>query len=232
PGGETAIERAMTEQVTAIVTMTGASDLGVVLTRFAADLIDYQHAALARGYLADVRQVAEAETAAAAGSSKLTRAAADSLYHLLAYKDEYEVARLMLDDEGLASVADAIDGPIKARWQLHPPILRSMGMDRKIAIPTWMSPGIRLLAKGKRLRGSKLDVFGYAGVRKIERAMIPEYRVALGQITSTLTADNLGEATRLAALAQEVRGYEHLKLERAAEYREALASGLDHLSRG
>ena len=93
-------------------------------------------------------------------------------------------------------------------------------------MPTWVSPFFRVLARLKFLRGTRLDPFGFAEVRVLERALVPEYRDALVRLTSGLRAENLEEAVRIAALPDEVRGYEDLKLERAAKYREELAAAL------
>ena len=96
-------------------------------------------------------------------------------------------------------------------------------------MPTWLAPGFRLLARLKWLRGTPADVFGYAPVRKLERALIPEYRAALDVLIQHLTPANLGEVTRLAGLPETVRGFEELKLARANRYRADLAEGLAKL---
>lgn len=197
------------------------------LRLFASELVEYQNVAYALAYVRDLKRVAEAEASAAPGSSRLTLAAARNLYQLLAYKDEYEVARLMLDEESFDAALDTIDGPSKASWQLHPPLLRAMGLKHKISVPNWMSPLVRLLAKGKFLRGTVADLFGYAEVRRVERAMIVEYRSVLETIVTNLSTDNLKQAVQIAALPSQVRGYEEIKLRRAAEYRAALQDGLN-----
>ena len=208
-----------------LVSTIGADDgLAATITRYAADLVGYQDAAYSRAYVSDLTAIAEREASVRSGSTVLTAATAESLYQLMAYKDEYEVARLMLSDDGLASIADDFDEPVRGKWRLHPPILKSMGLKRKIAIPTWTAPAFRLLARGKRFRGSKLDVFGRARVRRIERQLIDEYRHALGAIATNLGPENFEVSVELARLPQAVRGYEDLKLVRAEEYRERSAA--------
>ena len=142
----------------------------------------------------------------------------------MAYKDEYEVARLLIDADARAEATALADGTGRVRFQLHPPVLRELGMQRKIAFGNWAVPGFRVLARGKRLRGTPLDPFGRTKVRRAERALTSEYLDALADVLADLTADNLGEAVRIAELPDLVRGYEDLKLARIAEFRAQLAA--------
>jgi indolepyruvate ferredoxin oxidoreductase len=146
----------------------------------------------------------------------------------MAYKDEYEVARLALLDESQRRY-EAVGGPgTTVTYHLHPPALRSMGLDRKLRLGRSATPSFRSLRSMKRLRGTRLDPFGYAEVRRVERAMIPEYERAVDALVAALTADRVDEAITIAELPDQVRGYEHLKLERASTYRRELEQ---HLAR-
>jgi len=160
----------------------------------------------------------------------LLAAVAAALFKLLAYKDEYEVARLMTDADGTAAARAVAGGRGRIAWRLHPPILRAMGLRRKIAIGAWATPLVRVLARLRFLRGTPLDVFGYAEVRREERRLPGEYVAALDRILPHLTRENLASAIALADLPDRVRGYEHIKLARIADYRVALARAESELA--
>src|SRR6185436_278511 len=115
------------------------------------------------------------ERAVAPNSARLVEAVAANLFKLMAYKDEYEVARLMTDADGLAAAREVAGKHGRTPGSPTPPRLRAMGLSHKISIPSWAGPAVRLLAKGKRLRGTPLDPFGYAEVRRIERQLPGEY---------------------------------------------------------
>jgi len=109
----------------------------------------------------------------------------------------------------------------------HPPILRALGMKRKIGLRRTARLTFRVLHSMRRLRGTAFDVFGYASLRRTERAMVPEYVAAMRTVAAHLTDANLDEAVAIASLPDRVRGYEHLKAERAAAYRAELASRVE-----
>jgi indolepyruvate ferredoxin oxidoreductase len=185
-----------------------------LVDRLAADLGAYQD----RHYAERFREVvARVE---ARGHAELTEAVATNLHRLMAYKDEYEVARLLL-----------ADAPKGARYLLHPPLLRSLGMRDKIELGSWSRPAFRVLRAMRRVRGTPFDVFGWAHVRRVERAMVPEYIDAVDVVLDHLGDDNIGEAVAIASLADRVRGYEDLKLERATAFRDELAARLERFSR-
>jgi indolepyruvate ferredoxin oxidoreductase len=115
----------------------------------------------------------------------------------------------------------------KIAWRLHPPLLRAIGLEHKIGIPGWAAPAIKLLAKGKRLRGTPLDPFGYTHVRRIERELPREYVAAIDQVLTKLSADRLDDAVALAALPDLVRGYEDIKVRRVETYRQRLREALE-----
>jgi indolepyruvate ferredoxin oxidoreductase len=201
------------------------------LRLLAGDLVDHQDARQASAFLALVSEAADRETAVAPGSTRLALAIARGFHKLLAYKDEYEVARLLLRDEGLAPARRVAGEDARIAWRLHPPLLRALGMKRKIAVGTWAAPAFRLLAKGKRLRGSRLDPFGRTRVRRIERALPGEYRDAMLRVLRDLKAEDLDDAVTIASLPDEVRGYEDIKLGRVNAYRARLAEELERFTR-
>lgn len=153
----------------------------------------------------------------------LLAAVAAALFKLLAYKDEYEVARLMTDPDGMAAARAVAGARGRMAWRLHPPILRALGLRRKLAIDTAAAPLVRMLARLRFLRGTPFDVFGWARVRREERRLPGEYIAVLDRILPRLTRENRASALALAALPDRVRGYEEIKLARIAGYRKALA---------
>lgn len=178
----------------------------------ARELTAYQNKAYADRYLAKIETVRRAE--AALGSEALTRAAAISLYKLMAYKDEYEVARLYSDGRFAAYRAQTFKGG-KAKVWLAPPLLARKGPDgkpKKIAFAPWMLDlAFPTLAKLKGLRGGALDVFGMTAERKMERGLIAEFEADLDRIVAGLTAERLATAVKLAAVPQQIRGFGHVK---------------------
>ena len=188
-----------------------------LLERLTADLVDYQSTAYAAKFTDVVERVA------ALGHDDLTDAVTRNLYKLMAYKDEYEVARLLLLPESRAQ-AQSIGGKrTKVTWLLHPPALRSLGWRNKIHLGRWSTPAFWALRAMRRVRGTPFDAFGWAQVRRVEREMIPEYIAAIGALLPMTTDDNLAEVVAIAALPDRVRGYEHLKMERATAYRAELS---------
>jgi indolepyruvate ferredoxin oxidoreductase len=200
----------------------GDTEVEAVLTRLTADLIDYQNRRLAHRYLDFVAEVEEHERAVAPSSRALTLATAVGYHKLLAYKDEYEVARLLLDDDANRDIR-ALAGPgDRVAWRLHPPTLRALGRSSKIALSTRWRPAIRLLASGRRLRGHWFDPFGWARLRRIERKLPAEYCDVLRTQLASLGPDTLAQAIEVAELPDLVRGYEAVKLVTVAEFRRRL----------
>ena len=204
--------------------------LDQMIERLSADLADYQHDAYAERFQRLVDSARSAERSVAPDSTILTDAVARHFHKLMAYKDEYEVARLALLDESQQSYR-AVGGPdTKITYHLHPPMLRSMGIGSKIKFRRTGDPSFKALRAMKRLRGTKADPFGWATVRRVERAMVPEYEQAITTVLAQLTAANLHEAVEIASLPDQVRGYEHIKLARAESYRAELAQLLSRFS--
>jgi indolepyruvate ferredoxin oxidoreductase len=217
------LPRPLAVRVGALGTLTGLTEL---LTSRVGELIAFQDKRCAEAYLDFVEQTAHREAAVKPGSSMLTNAVATYLYQLTAYKDEYEVARLLTSDEATAA-AEAVGGVgANITWKLHPPMLKALGLKTKIAMGPRTRPMMVALAQGKRVRGTKLDPFGRAHVRVLERELLAEYRKTITTLLRTLTADRVEEATRIASLPDVVRGYEDRKVANAKTYRDQLHTAL------
>jgi indolepyruvate ferredoxin oxidoreductase len=200
--------------------------LSELVERLADDLADYQSGRYADRFRAAVATALEAERRVSPDSTIFTSTVARNLHKLMAYKDEYEVARLFLLSESRERF-EAVGGRrTRVTHHLHPPLLRAIGVDHKIKLRRTARPAFRALRAAKGLRGTLLDPFRWGPVRSIERAMVPEYLRAVEQLAARLTADNLADSVEIAALPDRVRGYEHLKLERARAYRRELADRL------
>jgi indolepyruvate ferredoxin oxidoreductase len=213
--------RALSAEARALVDGVEASgELRRLLEIRVPELIAYQSAAYAREYVDFVRRVAQVEAERAPGSTGLTEAVARHLYKLMAYKDEYEVARLHLDAAVQAQMQGKFGSSARFYWHLHPPLLRALGLSRKIRLGAWFAPAFRLLRAMKGLRGTAFDPFGYAEVRRVERALIGEYRQLLETALVRLSPITHAAVVALAELPDEVRGYEHLKLASVARFRE------------
>jgi indolepyruvate ferredoxin oxidoreductase len=198
------------------------------------DLAEYQDLRYAAKYAAVVRSVAAAERKVSGEGQALAEAVARNLYKLMAYKDEYEVARLHLEDAAAAAVTAEFGEGVSVKWNLHPPALKALGLNRKVALGSWFRPAFSSLVKMRRLRGTPLDVFGYAEVRKIERALVTHYRRLIETAVDKLDADNRDLVVELAALPDLVRGYEEVKLGNVRAYLERVRDvtarlGLPHL---
>ena len=209
-----------------VVDLPDIDDLWSTVRVMAADLVAYQNAAHAARFLDRVEVVARAEQAVDPASVKLTHETARGLHRFMAYKDEYEVARLLLAPEGPIAAEAAGGSPRRIVWHLHPPLLRVLGLKRKLRFGAWSRPLLGVLASGRRLRGTPADPFGRARVRRLERALIEEFDQTIETLLAGLTAETLDEAVRIAALADRVRGFEDLKVRRATEYRAAVSEAL------
>jgi indolepyruvate ferredoxin oxidoreductase len=204
-------------------------ELEATLARFARELGAWGRPRDVLRWIGVVERVARAEEAVRPGSRRLTEVAAASLFKLMAYKDEYEVARLMLDPEANAEAREVAGEGGRIVWLLHPPLLRALGLRRKLAIGSWARPAIRLLARAKGLRGTPFDPFGRARVRRVERALPEEYVAALDRALERLGDESLDRVVELAALPDLVRGYEEIKLGNVERYRKELAAALSSL---
>jgi indolepyruvate ferredoxin oxidoreductase len=190
--------------------------LDEVIARRVAFLTAYQNEAYAERYRSRVEQVQEAEGRLAANSTALTEAVARNLFKLMAYKDEYEVARLYTDGNFAKQVAATFEGK-NLRYEIHlaPPLLArkdpATGVPRKMSFGPWMMKAFGLLAPLKRLRGTPLDIFGYTEERRTERRLIKDYEKLVGEILAGLTPARLPLAVGLASIPGKIRGFGHVK---------------------
>ncbi|GAA3469572.1 indolepyruvate ferredoxin oxidoreductase family protein [Nonomuraea roseola] len=183
------------------------------------DLVAYQSPRYALRYLEAVREVHSRAPVA------ITEAYATQLHRLMAYKDEYEVARLHLDPAERARIAAEFGHGARVAYNLHPPVLRALGMKRKLSLGPWFDPAFKALYGLRTLRGTKLDVFGLGEVRRTERSLPEEYtRDVLRALASGAPEETVMELVRL---PEVIRGYEHVKLRGVADYRARAAALLE-----
>jgi indolepyruvate ferredoxin oxidoreductase len=215
----------LSEEVRALIDDTNASgELRRLLEHRVPELVAYQDLAYARSYLGFVRWVHERERKLGPlATGRLAEAVARQLFRLMAYKDEYEVARLNLSPAFRETIEREFGTGAAIHYHLHPPLLRALGLHRKIRLGRWFDPIFRGLHRLRRLRGTALDLFGYHPVRKLERALIREYREMMETEVKSLTADRYPQAVALAETADLIRGYEDIKLANVVRYRAAVA---------
>jgi indolepyruvate ferredoxin oxidoreductase len=188
-------------------------------------LTAYQNAAYADAYQALVRRVQAAETPL--GKTALTEAVARNLFKLMAYKDEYEVARLHSDPAFHARLAAQFEGDFKLHVHLAPPLIakkNDKGELVKQKFGPYMFTAFRWLAKLKGLRGTPLDVFGYTEERRTERALIGEYRASVESLLAALSASNHALALELARMPESMKGFGHVKERHVAAARSRQAA--------
>jgi indolepyruvate ferredoxin oxidoreductase len=179
-------------------------------------LTGYQNAAYARQYRSLVDKVKAAEGTRTAGKCGLADAVARYLFKLMAYKDEYEVARLYTDGSFEKQVKAEFDGePLRYEFHLAPPLLarrdKTTGLPRKMSFGPWLLPVFRVIAKMRFLRGTAIDPFGYSLERRTERKLIQDYRAMLDEMLAKLTPENHHLAVGLAAIPEKIRGFGHVK---------------------
>ena len=178
-------------------------------------LTAYQNAAYAQRFLAVLQPLRAAEAKAAPGQTLLTETAAQALYRLMAYKDEYEVARLHSDPAFRARLAAQFEDGATFKFNLAPPVFNRRdartGHLVKQEFGPWMMDAFKLLARLKFLRGTALDIFGRTEERRTERALIGSYKTLLHRIVSELAPHNHAQAVQLAAASLAIRGYGHVK---------------------
>ena len=204
--------------------------LDALIDRRAAFLADYQDTAWAERYRALVARARAAENARAPGSERFAAAVARGGFKLMAYKDEYEVARLHTDPQFLGSLAARFAGDYRLNFHLAPPLFArrdpQTGRLQKRAWGPWMLPVFRVLAALRRLRGTPFDPFGRTRKRRAERAAIGEYDSLIAELAAGLTPENHSLACDLAALPERIRGYGHVKRRAIAEARAIEATKL------
>ncbi|MCD2140344.1 indolepyruvate ferredoxin oxidoreductase family protein [Rhodococcus pyridinivorans] len=206
---------------------TVSGEVRTTVERRAAQLMAYQGEALTARYLDIVQTVWDAEKSLG-DRTDLTDAVARGLHKLMAYKDEYEVARMLTDPAFLEAVRTEVPGAGNLTYKLHPPVLKALGRKKKIGLGPHTHVALRLLAKGKHLRGTAWDPFGYAKVRRLERRLLAHYEQMVLRSARELTPSTYDTAIAAAEAADLVRGYEDVKLRSIDTYLARLRSlGID-----
>ncbi|MEM7377957.1 MAG: indolepyruvate ferredoxin oxidoreductase family protein [Pseudomonadota bacterium] len=186
-----------------------------IVAHRAAHLTGYQDATWADRYAQTVSRVQAAEAALGTGSTALAETAARSLAKLMSYKDEYEVGRLYSSPAFEAALREQFEDGGSLSFHLAPPILcrpdARTGVAKKRRFGPWVLKAFGLLARGKRLRGTALDVFGYTAERRMERELITDFETRLNRVCASLSRDNLATAIEIAGVPDEIRGYGHVK---------------------
>ena len=206
--------------------------LETVVERREAFLADYQDKAYADRFRRTVDAVKAHEQAI--GTDGLAETVARSLFKLMAYKDEYEVARLHADPAFLDQLKERFDGDFTIKYYLAPPLLPlgkdARGRPRKRQFGNWMLPVFRTLARMKRLRGTAFDPFGYGHDRKLERSLILWFEALVGDNLDKITAENAADWRKLFELPMQIRGYGPVKEEAVAKARSQAETGLAKLT--
>ena len=204
-----------------------SATLEETIARREAFLADYQDRAYAARYRTAVARIVAAEQAALPGTQSLALAVAQGLFRVMAYKDEYEVARLHTDTGFRERLSETFEGPFTVAYHLAPPLFAKRdpktGELQKRRYGPWMAEAFKVLAKFKGLRGTPLDLFGYSQERRDERARAARFLALCEEIAGSLTAANHAEAVALLQGFDAIRGYGHVKHRNAvaAEAREA-----------
>lgn len=205
--------------------------LDQAVSRREAFLTEYQNAGYARRYRSLVGKVRSAEEALFGKAGALSSAVALTAYRVMAYKDEYEVARLLSAETFKRKIHAQFQGEFKVRYHLAPPLLSrinpSTGRPDKRSFGPWLSPILSQLARFKWLRGSRLDPFGRTQERQRERALIKEFEDLMTEVAQALDTDNYDAAVALAELPRDIRGFGPVKMAAFERYDAALPEALD-----
>ena len=199
----------------------GAGDsIDALIVRGVEHLTGYQDSAYAQRYAERVQRVRMREQALGADAAlPFTRAVAESLRKLMAYKDEYEVARLYTDGRFARQIKEQFEGELTLEFYMAPPLLaRSVHgkPPRKLRFGAWLLPLLRVLARGKALRGGALDLFGRSAERRMERALITQYEARVDELLERLQPGNLALAAEIARVPLAMRGFGHVKIANVA----------------
>jgi indolepyruvate ferredoxin oxidoreductase len=186
-----------------------------------AELREYQNEAYAKSYADFLEKISE---------PSLKEVVARYLYKLMAIKDEYEVARLLTKPSFESSVRDMWASPESFSYNLHPPLLRRFGVNKKLKLGPWFRTPLLMLKNMKSLRGTPFDMFGYVPHRRLERSLIGWYRNLIEQVLANLTPENLPQALEIAALPDQIRGYEKIKEDSIAKVKKLAAEKLEALA--
>jgi indolepyruvate ferredoxin oxidoreductase len=202
--------------------------LDAVVAKRVAFLTDYQNAAYAKRYFAVVERVREAE--ASLHKTTLTEAVARNLFKLMAYKDEYEVARLHTDKAFLQKINGMFEGNFTLNYHLAPPLIakaNAKGELQKQKFGPLILTGFKVLKHFKRLRGTAFDVFGYTHERRTERGLVDEYQACMDQVIAMLNTSNHSLAVEIARVPEQIKGFGHVKARNLNAAREKWAQLLD-----
>ncbi len=193
-----------------------SKDLGEVIARRMDFLVDYQSTRYAMRYKALVDKVRDAERKLTPGKSELSQAVARNFFKLMAYKDEYEVARLYTDGSFARQVAQTFTGRYSFEFNLAPPLLsrtdERTGRPAKMRFGPWMMKAFHVLAAMRGLRGSWLDPFGYSAERRRERQLVKDYERLIGELVESLDRRNHATVVEIAAIPEMIRGYGPVKM--------------------
>ena len=184
------------------------------------DLVDYQNTKYAKAYVEKVSAVRAAE-ASVGQDTRLSETYARYLYKLMAYKDEYEVARLHRSKAFQQAVRDQFGDRSKVTYKLQPPSMRRLGLDQKIGLGRSGDVAFAVLRRMKFLRGTPLDIFGNTTHRKMERGLINEYQTMIDSVIADLRPESYDKALRIAELPDMIRGYEGVKEANVERFRQA-----------
>ncbi|MBV9954991.1 MAG: indolepyruvate ferredoxin oxidoreductase family protein, partial [Pseudolabrys sp.] len=199
-------------------------------------LTQYQSKRYAARYRKLVEHVKAAEAEKAHGQCALTEAVARYLFKLMAYKDEYEVARLYAETNFVEQAKAGFDGDLRLEFHLAPPLFarrdKITGEPKKMSFGQWMLPVFRVLAKLRFLRATPLDMFGYTAERRTERKLIRDYETLIAEIIERLTPANHATAVALAAIPEKIRGYGHVKARHLAAAKAEEAALLEQFRNG
>ena len=211
------------------ITLPRRTDLDALIERRAEFLTAYQNAAYAARYRRMVERIRSVERDRV-GGTRLAEAVARYAFKLMAYKDEYEVARLFTDGSFRAQVAAQFEGDYALRFHLAPPTLirpdAGTGVATKRSFGPWMEVAMRALARLRFLRGTVLDPFGSTAERREERALVADYERLVDEMVERLAAANHAEALELARIPEQIRGYGHVKQRHLATARARQAEAM------
>ncbi len=216
-------ERPEIEELVRRTGVDASSLLGLAVRRRVGELLAYQDHRYAAKFADIIARVHRAESESVPGSTALTGAVVQNLHKLMAYKDEYEVARLSLLPELEADIRAQFGDGATFVYRLHPPTLRAMGMKKKISLGPWFRFVYRALVGMRRLRGTSFDPFGRAEVRRVERALVGEYIDLINAVLKRLSRETIELAVQIAEAPDVIRGYEHVKLANVDRFRSTIA---------
>ncbi len=203
--------------------LSPSNDIDEMIARRVDFLTGYQSARYARRYSDLVARVRQRESDVTPGDTSLSEAVTRAYFKLLAYKDEYEVARLYTDGSFMQRVEHMMEGEYELKFHLAPPLFAKRDSEtghlKKKEYGPYMMKAFSFLAKFKALRATPFDIFGYQEERKVERALIREYEAIIEELTQGLTRDNHAIAVAIAELPMEIRGYGHVKEKAIKVYR-------------